>query len=239
MGPVESSLRSILDLIRDGGYKPMAGNPVPIEKIWEANTITDDQYLRILQEMKSEQHAWRNQQKMDEQGMESDMLAHRMTRAGVPQRYVNCPIDETQLSSLAQGRWIYVCGSDVDAVTRKACGLMKGWLRANQFGVALFERSTSFSSAFSGNFNGDDIMSKCTTAGLLLLSGLGSENATGYVCSKLWELLDRRFGGILPMIITTRHPPNELAAHLGDRGDTETAMGIVEMIRSQAVMVQV
>lgn len=232
MGPTERSLKSIIDLMHEHDANPKDGRPIPIEAIYDANTITEQQYRQILLEMQEERKAYARGKVASEMGSASDVLAERLVRSGVPQRFSRCVIDRTQSRAISDGRWVYVCGQDVDAVTSKACGLMKAWLSDNTFGTALFERSTTMMSKIRESET--DAVTRFSTVGLLVLSGLGAENVTEWTASKLNEVLDRRYGVPLPTIVTTRHQPSELAQRYGAVADD-----IVGLLMRQAVLVQV
>lgn len=229
MGPTERSLVSVLDLMQRGGYDPKGGRPIPIEEIYSANTITHDQYLTIMAENEQEKREYARGMAASEIGAESDMLAGRMLRAGVPEAYVRCTVDKTQNHILNQGRWVCVQGGDVNVVTSKACGLMKGWLSDNQFGTCLFERSTSLLSEFRANEI--DAMSRLASVGLLLISGLGAENVSDWTTSKLWELLDRRAGNNRPIVLTTRYVPDELSSHYG-------SPDVMSLLMDRSILIQ-
>jgi hypothetical protein len=235
---MEKGLKSAIELMREHGASPKDGRAVPIEAIYEANTISYEQYRAILAEMDAERRNWRSAQVADEMVGQSAMLSDKLTRAGVPSRYASVAIDKTMNDVFDAGRWVCVQGPDVDSVTRKACALLKGFASDNPFATIVFERSTTAVSSFTGT-NSTESMTRLSTARMLLLSGLGSENATGWAVSKLGELLDTRFGSELPLIVTTRHMPEELAAHLGDRAGDGNARGIVELLRKQSVLVRV
>lgn len=238
MGPTERAIPSTLDKMRETGADPRAGRSVPIESVYEANTITRDQYRAILDEWKQDAAIRERRQVAYDGDAESYALRERMVKAGFPRRYVDCSIDTTHVKALGDGMWLYVTGQDVDAVTRKASAMAKGWVRSHAFGTMAFERATTAISAFMGD-DARDSMVRLSTVGLLVLSGLGSENASGWAVSKLGELLDTRFGNELPTIVTTRHRPDELAGHLCERGGEGNASGIMELLRRQCVLVAV
>ena len=231
MGPTERSLKSIIDLIHEHDANPKEGRPVPIEALYEANVISEAQYRQILKEMEEERRAFARGRVAEEMSSPSDVLAERLTRSGAPQRFARCAVDRTQDRALSEGRWLYVCGSDVERVTSKACGFMKAWLTDNNFGTARFERSTTMLSRIRESDL--DAVSQFSTVGLLVISGLGAENISEWTASKINEVLDRRFGVPLPTIVTTRYQPNELAQRYGAVADD-----IVGLLMRQSILVQ-
>lgn len=239
MGPLEHSLKSALQLMQEGGYNPKGGDPVPIEEIHDANLISHDMYLALLKEQEDERRNFARTMTANEMGAESDELFERMVKSGAPRRYANAAKDLTQSRNFSQGFWAYVCGTNADLVTRKACGLMKGWMSENPYGRVKFIRSTAMVSSLRSIDGEAEAMRDLSSVGLLVLSGLGTENPSDWALSKLWETLDRRYGDGKPMVITTRYQPDALARQMSGRGNDDAARGIVEMLRSQSVLVQV
>ena len=237
MGPTERGIRSLIEVMREGEYDPKGGRPVPTDMLYAANTITYAEYQQILTEQQQERRAYARGMVAQEMSAESDALCDRMLRAGVPSRFASCAVDRTQARTLADGRWVCVHGTDVERVTSKACALMKGWMSENRFGTARFERTTTACTSFMGD-GGQDAMLRLSSAGMLLLSGLGSEVPSDFALSKLAELMERRLGDGMPMVVTTRFMPDGLASHLGSRGNDVNARGIVEMLRSRSVLVE-
>lgn len=237
MGPVERGLPSVFSLMRERGTPVADGHEIPYELVVRANTISERTYRAILSEWDNERRAERNRAAIDGMADEAAALDDRMSRSGVPRRFVGCSVDSTRNAALSRGAWVYVHGQDVGTVTTRACSILKGWLKAHPMDTARFERSTTILAALGSN-GGDEMMARCSSAGLLLLSGLGAESASAWSMARLNDLLERRYGAELPMIVTTRHRPDALAAHLGSRGDTGNARGIVELLRSQSVLVE-
>lgn len=239
MGPIESSIPTILDKMRGGNYKPKSGVPIPIEEVYSCNFISEDMYKAILLEWETSRKASRNKQAIDDMSMEAARLNDRMKRCGVPSRFLNAIIDKTYEHDLASGGWVYVCGPDSDAVLNKACAILKGWVVANDFGTARFEYVTAILSQMRDVHTEIESMRVYTTAGLLLVAGLGTEPPTDWALSKLWELFASRSNNGLPTIIATRDTPDELVSHLGSRGADLATGEIMQVLMSRSKVVQV
>ncbi len=237
MGPTERSIPTILDKMHEGDYSPKLGKPIPMEKVYEANTITYDQYRAILQEWEEERRNYARAKVANDMGAESDMLADRMRKAGVPNAYATCSVDLTHVQSLNGGRWLYIHGQNVEPVMQRACASMKGWISKNTFGTARFERVTSLLSEFRDIGTETDAMARYAGYGLLVIAGLGVEPATDWALAKLWELFDRRASGLQPTIIATRHGPQSLAEHLGGRGNDAATRDVMDVIRRMSVLI--
>lgn len=235
MGPIERSIPSVLDMLRADHADPKGGRPLAIERIYQANTITHQQYLAILDEWKREQQQERNRNAISDMEADSAILDDRMRRAGVPSTLVNVSIDAGGAERLSFGQWAYVCG-DSSSSARRACMLLKGWLVANPYGLARYERSTAILSAFREDESSE--MAALAGIGLLVIAGLGAEAATDWAVAKLHELLDRRMGDGLPTIVTSVCDVGELGNHLGSRGSDSAARGIVGMLQQKAALIR-
>ena len=226
---------SALELMRSGGYNPSAGNPVPIELIYQANTISYEEYQAEVEHQRILAHAAQNGRAMMDMEAEDEMLRERAVKAGVPKRYLDFAIDLTRIHDLEVGRGIYICGAQGSHKTTTACSMLRGWLRDNRFGIARFTRATSMLNELKDSIGSrepvESIMARYASCDLLLVDDLGKEAATAREVSFLWELFDRRYGEKVPTIVTTQHRPNELAQHLGDGSCPETALSIVSRFR--------
>lgn len=236
MGPVEKSLPSVLDFMREDGASPIEGRPLSIERVYQANIITYEQYLAILDEWTEERRRERNAEALSEMDDEQSELEFRMRKANVPAMLINVPIDVTCGDALASGKWLYVHSDDSEDATMRACMALKGWLKRTRFGTAAFVRSTSALSAFRENEAGEAM--RLTTVGMLVISGLGAEAATDWAVGKLYELLDTRALNGLPTVVSSVHSPDELSQHFGGRGNDGAAWAIVGILKKHSLLVE-
>ena len=237
MGPVERSIPSVLDLMREDGADPKAGRPLSYERVCQANLISEEQYHAILDEWAEERRRQRNESYISEMEAEQAELDARMIRAMVPKTLIDVPVDATAGKALTDGKWLYVHSSDSEDATRRACMALKGWLMRVKFGTAAFVRSTSALSAFREDEVGAAM--RLTTVGLLIVSGLGAEAATDWAVAKLYELLDTRALNGLPTIVTSVHDPDELLQHFGGRGNDGVAWAIVGILKKHSAFIEV
>ena len=235
------SHKTALEIMREGGYNPKAGNPVPIELIYQANTISYEEYQKEIERQRLAQQAARNGKAIYDMEVEDELLRDRAIKAGVPKRYLDFAIDLTRIQDLEAGRGIYIFGAQGTHKTTTACSMLRGWLKDNQFGIARFVRATSMLNELKDSFNSkepiESIMSRYASCSLLVVDDLGKEVATAREVSFLWELFDRRYGEQFPTIVTTQHRPNELAQHIGDGSCIETALSIVSRFRETYALI--
>lgn len=227
--------KTILEIMREGNYNPKAGRPIPIELIYEANTITREEYEAEVERQRRVAAAGYNYKAIKDQEQEAAILDGRARRAGVPERCLRYAIDLTHIAELNEGKSVYICGAQGSHKTTMGCSMLRGWLKDNMFGIACFVRSTTllndFTDTYSTRDTMDEVMSQYGGVGLLLVDDLGKEVPTPRVVSLLWELFDRRYGAGLPSIVTTQFAPDRLAQRLGESGEVETALAIVSRFR--------
>lgn len=225
--------------MRDGGYNPRAGNPVPIELVYQCNTITREEYKIEVERQRRVAQALKNGEAIDDMEAEAEALNQRAIRAGVPKRYLQYAIDLRHIEDLKGGSGIYICGVQGSHKTTIGTSMLRGWLKDNPFGIAKFIRATTLMDDFKETFGTRDseagVMRQYASVGLLLIDDLGKEVASNWAVSKLWELIDRRYGELMPTIVTTQHRPDDLISHLGE-GDTEAALAIASRFRETYIM---
>lgn len=235
IGVVPMAHRSLLEIMRQGGYNPRGGNPIPIELIYESNTISYEEYEAEVNRQLRVKQAGQNGKAVEQMELEAQILNDRAVHAGVPKRYLDFAIDLTHVDDLNKGRGIYFFGKQGTHKTTTACSMLRAWLKDNPFGVAKFVRSTTLIDDFNDTYSTRDtiaqVMAQYASVGLLLIDDLGKEVPTARAVSRLWELIDRRYGEMLPTIITSQFRPDTLAKQLGDGGGVEASLAIIRRLQ--------
>ena len=233
--------KSLLEIMREGGYSPKGGKPIPIELIYQANFITREQYEAEVNRQRRVAQAGANASAINSMEAESEALNQRAIRAGVPKRFLEYAINLTHIEDLNNGNGVYIFGSQGAHKTTLACSMFRGWLHDNMFGVGKFIRSTTlmsdFKEAFSNRESESAIMRQNASVDMLLIDDLGKEVASNWAVSKLWELFDIRYGEKLPTIVTSQHAPSDLINHLSENGQTESALAIVSRLRETYLLI--
>lgn len=228
--------RSILQIMRDGGYDPKGGKPVPIEEIYESNCISLAEYKAEVERQRRLAQAGKNASAITDEELAAAALDERAIRAGIPKRCLDYAIDFTYIDAIENGDGIYIYGVQGSYKTTTACSMARAWLKSHPFGRAKFVRSTSlltdFRDTYSGDMSEEEVMRQYANVGLLVIDDLGKEVPSAWAVSKVWELIDRRYGDSnSPTIITSQFRPDILAEHLCKSGNGEAAMAIVSRIR--------
>lgn len=183
-----------------------------------------------------------------------DHLREALRRAGVPERFLDCSLDDYQpvegtekalraARAAVEGatRGMLLIGRPGSGKTHLAVGVLRG--------IALRRRAvdptfTHFRSRFVvvPEFLDDlrerisdpsvpDPLPELKTCPLLVLDDLGREKPTEWVTDRLYVLVNHRYNRKLPTIVTSNYPLSELA----DRGYD----AMVSRLRESAKVVQV
>ena len=154
----------------------------------------------------------------------------RLRDAGVPERFIGAEADERDLT---HGRGVMLFGVQGSGKTTRAVGIMRGWMVGNA-GDARFVTSADLLTEIGATYSTDStelsVLRRYGRCGLLVIDDLGKENPTDNALTKLWQVIDTRYGAMLPTVITTQYDLAGLVRELGRRGGVETAKAIVSRL---------
>jgi DNA replication protein DnaC len=166
--------------------------------------------------------------------LDADRLHELALQAGVPERYAWAVADQSRNAQLAEGTSYYLHGISGDGKSTRAAGMLKGWL-CSEDATAVWARAVALFPEISDTYGGEgtegEVMARYASCGLLVIDDLGKENTGKWSLSKLFDLIDRRYGSHLPTIITSQHAPDELGQVMADTGSTGTAHAIIGRMR--------
>lgn len=226
-------MRTILDVLHDHpSFDPKTQTDVPtIEEIYEANVITYEEG-RLIQARDAESvRAERNESEGERMAREADQLRSRLRMAGVPERFLDATADLT--FDLTGGRGVILLGTQGTGKTTKAAGILKGWMMQNH-GAAWFRTGadilTEVGATYSSYETEQSILNKYGKCKMLVIDDLGKENPTDQALTKLWQVIDTRYGAMLPTVVTTQCDLNELVRELSRKGGQQTALAIVSRL---------
>ena len=165
--------------------------------------------------------------------IDADELRRLALEAGVPKRYSWAVPDSSRNELMAKGTGYYLHGVSGDGKSTLAAGMLKGWLAAGM-GQALWVPAVQLMPEISDTYGGKGsetaVVGRYTHAALLVIDDLGKENVGRWSISKLFWLLDARYGAQLPTVVTSQHSPEELGTIMAAQ-DAETAKAIVGRMR--------
>lgn len=160
---------------------------------------------------------------------DADELRRLALEAGVPERYSWAVPDGSRNELMAKGTGYYLHGVSGDGKSTMASSMLKGWLSAGM-GHALWVPAVQLMPEISDTYGGKGsetaVVGRYASSPLLVIDDLGKENVGRWSLSKLFWLLDARYGAKRPTIVTSQHSPEELGAIMAMQ-NTETAKAIV------------
>lgn len=209
------------------------GGRVPLDEVQAANTMSE---AEVKRELDRERDAMRELMATTHQKAEAQAVRrlHELTlRAGVPERYSHVALDNRHLERLEKGRGLYLCGPLGTGKTWRACGVARGWISEHgptaRF-VSTVAMLSDIRAAISDGRGEERVTALYARARLLVLDDIGKEPPTEWGLAKLFDVVDRRYGGMRPTVYTSQHTVSHLAEHLASRGDDLTAGAIVSRI---------
>lgn len=204
---------------------PKAGACPPVEAVWRMNVMTADEFH---QQMADERERRREANAVAYQGANesrTEALRAELVSSGVPERYVGVPIVSDYNDALKSGKGLWIHGDVGVGKTVKAASIVKGWVDSGGWArmvsaVSLFtELRDSMGSSSEGY-----VMGRYTNTPLLVLDDLGQERPSEWALSRLFEIIDARYGKRLPIIVTTNYAPAALAERLEENGGVADAI---------------
>lgn len=159
----------------------------------------------------------------------ADELRRLALEAGVPERYSWAVPDGSRNELMAKGTGYYLHGVSGDGKSTMASSMLKGWLSAgmgNALWVPAVQLMPEISDTYGGKGSETAVVGRYASSPLLVIDDLGKENVGRWSLSKLFWLLDARYGAKRPTIVTSQHSPEELGAIM-DMQNPETAKAIV------------
>ena len=73
-------------------------------------------------------------------------------------------------------------------------------------------------------------LSRYSTCDVLILDDLGTEGASGWAGTTLYQIVDARYNAMLPVIVTSQYPPQSIERRLARGGEVETAAAIASRL---------
>lgn len=224
---------TILDVLRNHpAFDPKTQTDIPsIEEIYAANTMTYER-ARLIQARDAEAtKATRNETDGERMEREADALRSRLRMAGVPERFLGAAADMT--FDLSGGRGVILFGRQGSGKTTKSAGILKGWM-AKANGAAWFRTGadilTEIGATYSSYETEKSVIAKYGKAKMLVIDDLGKENPTDQALMKLWQVIDMRYGSMLPTVVTTQYDLSGLVRELARKGGEQTAKAIVSRL---------
>lgn len=156
-------------------------------------------------------------------GALSPVIAQQARRIdeAIPRRYRNAvprlPETDAWLAASADGAGLLLAGPTGTGKTHEAYGAVRAWAAATVAPTGRLVFGNVADLLDRARPDGDLTVPAIAEADLLLLDDLGAFKATEWTAEALYRIVDRRWSDMLPTIVTTNMPPDQLSAWVGDR----------------------
>lgn len=226
-------METILDILRNHpSFDPRTGTDIPsIEEVYAANVMTYEEARLEQARAEIETRRAKGETEGERMEREADRLRSRLRMAGVPERFLDAPADLT--FDLTGGKGVILLGKQGTGKTTKAAGILKGWMTKNN-GAAWFRTGadilTEIGATYSSYETEQSVLAKYGKCRMLVIDDLGKENPTDQALTRLWQVIDTRYGAMLPTVVTTQCDLNELVRELSRKGGQQTALAIVSRL---------
>lgn len=143
----------------------------------------------------------------------------RLERAGIPPRYHEAthPLAANLAGQLEGGRGLYLYGPNGTGKTTLAAAITRLRLDSRPLMVGSISLLLDLQSTFGQARAEAEVIAKYSTVPLLIVDDLGKEQATEWAASRLYAIMDARYGRLLPTIITSNFALPDLAARFRDQ----------------------
>lgn len=204
--------------------------------VWVRGEECDCEGVREKRRLQEEAEARQRQRELEE----------RYLKAGVEERYlgariVHAPVAEAMAGLYdGSGSGIYLHGIGGSGKTMHASAVAKLLVESGQrvHMVPTVELLSGIQAAFDGRGDATAVVERCKSCDVLILDDIGKEKASQWAGSKLFEVINKRYNALLPVVYTSELDYGELLAWLSRHGDRKTAQSIVNRIREVSELIR-
>lgn len=143
----------------------------------------------------------------------------RLDRAGIPPRYHEAehPLAKQLAGQLEGGRGLYLYGPNGTGKTTLAAAITRLKLDVKPLMVGSINLLLDLQATYGAAKAEQEVLTKYSTAPLLIVDDLGKEQATEWAASRLYAIIDSRYGRLRPTIVTSNFALPDLAARFRDQ----------------------
>ncbi len=179
------------------------------------------------------------EKKREEKERAKKEKARKYQAAGIEKRYLGAVAHEPKsiafLSSDTHesGRGIYITGGVGSGKTYLASAIARGCIDMGW--RVIMTTSTdmlaSIQDTFESNSSSIDAIRSFGNCKLLVIDDLGKESASDWSVATVFQIINMRYGALLPTIVTSQYPFSGLIERFSRRGDEGTALAIVSRLK--------
>ena len=149
--------------------------------------------------------------------------------AGIPPRFhaATHTLAGKLSTQVLEGGSLYLWGSNGTGKTTLAAAIARQLIDRKPLMVGAVQLLIDLQSTYGTPDREADILEKYSSAPLLVIDDLGKEQQTEWTASRLYAIVDARYGRLLPTIVTSNFRVDEL---LGRVRDQSTASAIVSRL---------
>lgn len=162
----------------------------------------------------------------------------RLQRAGIPPRFqaASHPLADELAAKVAEGGSLYLWGGNGTGKTTLAAAIARRLLDRQPLMIGSVQLLIELQSTYGTPDREADILEKYSSAPILIIDDLGKEQQTDWTASRLYAIVDARYGRMLPTVVTSNF---RLSDMLGRMRDQSTAMAIVSRLSGVCEQIQV
>lgn len=141
----------------------------------------------------------------------------KLRASGIPERYLNAEHPKArELADHLKGGY-YIYGGNGTKKTLLAMAVSRKLIALGcEVKVAIVP--TLLENMRNRSSEDRDLTSKLENCEVLVLDDLGKESATAYACERLFDIVNRRYNAMAPVIVTSNYSLTEVSKHLPEGG---------------------
>lgn len=186
----------------------------------------------------------RERRRAEEEAVEARYRRYR--NAGIEKRYFDAAVDNRAsaefLSSFPEngGNGLYICGVTGAGKTHMAsaiaCALVdsgRSVIMSTSIGILSRIKAT-----FDAGGGTEEAIREYGHCDLLVIDDLGKESASDWSLSTMFQIVNMRYGAMLPTVVTSQYRYSKLVERLERNGDSDGAEAIVSRIKQTSRYVE-
>lgn len=167
------------------------------------------------------------------QRVDPEALRETCALSGMPSNFLDVEPDTSRAARMAEeGTGLFIWGGVGVGKTHLACAIAKGWAetgRAFKFATTQ-QLLADLRDCYDGHAREADVLGLYSSVPLLVLDDLGKEVPTAWALSRLFHVIDARYGAGLPTIYTSQVSAAYACAAIAAEGSDELGDAILSRI---------